>query len=76
MKNTLAYSIRGVLALLAISFAVSTASAEETKKKEPKPASAADLEKYDTNKDGTLDKQEKKAMKAAKKAPAADNPAE
>ncbi|MCS6245110.1 MAG: hypothetical protein H2172_14820 [Opitutus sp.] len=70
MKNTLAHSLRCVLALLVIGFAVSSASAEESEKKKPKPPSAADLEKYDANKDGTLDKEEKAAMSAAKKAAA------
>ncbi len=68
MKKSLVYSLRGLLALLAISFAISSASAEEKKKKEPKPPSATDLAKYDTNKDGTLDKAENAKLMADKKA--------
>ena len=68
MKNSLTYSLRGVLALLALAFAVSSASAQDsTKKAAPKPPSAADLAKYDTNKDGKLDKDELAKMKADKK---------
>ena len=66
MNTSLVTSLRCVFALLVISCAVSSASAEE--KKTPKPPSAADLAKYDTNKDGKLDKEEKSAMSAAKKA--------
>ena len=67
MKNSLTYSLRGVLALLALALAVSSASAQDSTKKAPKPPSAADLAKYDTNKDGKLDKDELAKMKADKK---------
>jgi hypothetical protein len=72
MKNSLTYSLRAIFAFVALACAISSASAEDAPaKKAPKPPSAADLAKYDTNKDGKLDKDERAKMMADKKAAAA-----
>jgi len=65
MKTTSSIVVAGMLALLG------AAQAEEGQakpKKEPKPIAPEILEKYDTNKDGKLDKDEKAAMKKAQAA--------
>lgn len=64
MKNTLASSLRGVLALIVISCAVSSASAGD------KAPSEKVLKKYDLNKDGKLDEAETAKWNADKKAAA------
>lgn len=72
MKNSLTYSLRAIFAFVALACAVSSASAEDAPaKKAPKPPSPEMLAKYDANKDGTLDKEERAKMMADKKAAAA-----
>lgn len=60
-------AVRGLFALLAVAFAVSTASAEPSAGKEKKIPQAV-LKKYDKNNDGVLDDQEKAAWEADKAA--------
>jgi len=59
--NTQPSIIRFALGLLALLSAVTFASAEESKERKP---SKETLEKYDANKDGTLDESEKAAWNA------------
>jgi uncharacterized protein involved in copper resistance len=77
MNKTLSHSLRGVFALLALAFAVSSASAEPTtKEKKDKPIPEKVLKKYDLNKDGMLDDTEMAAWKADRKAAAEKKHAE
>jgi hypothetical protein len=61
--------MKKILTILCVTCALAVAAqAQETKKKhEPSPEAKALLEKYDTNKDGKLDKAEKSKMTAEDK---------
>jgi Ca2+-binding EF-hand superfamily protein len=66
MKNPVIYTLRGALCALVAVCSISVSKADENKDTKNKPVPAKVLEKYDANKNGTLDESEKAAWEADK----------